>query len=74
MTDSTKTIEPQKQIVPAVPDSLNKDDEEIPPQAELFLLYSEAIFDFLVKRYSSKKPLKPMSDILSEVSLRGSLF
>lgn len=35
VTDSTKTIEAPKQIVPAVPDSLNKDGEEIPPQAEL---------------------------------------
>lgn len=35
VTDSTKTIEAPKQIVPAVPDSLNKDDEDIPPQAEL---------------------------------------
>lgn len=35
VTDSTKTIEAPKQIVPAVPDSLNKDDEEILPQAEL---------------------------------------
>lgn len=36
-TDSTITIEAPEQIVPAVPDSLNKDDKEIPPQAELLL-------------------------------------
>jgi len=34
-TDSTKTIEAPKIETPAVPDSLNKDDEKIPPQAEL---------------------------------------
>ena len=37
-SDTTKTIESPKKDVPAVPDSLNKDDEIIPPQVELFFL------------------------------------